>query len=218
MGKHTINTKMEKRGFVKLKNSEEATFWKLSQAFLMDIRTTKGDSIQKTEEDRHALVKWSPALVGRGSGNLPPSEGEPFVCDFYGFFPSVAFAEVQPFKSGCSLESALSLIPSLGGLHVGEALPTVIHVSGPDMRLESFICVCVFPRLLQVGPVISEAQRSSGDRLRLLFLKYREQNHPWEFSAPGHLQFHPGQICSWKIVLSETRWSLRSRSRTYQVV
>lgn len=70
---------MEKRGFVKLKNSEEATFWKLSQAFLMDSRTTKRDSIQKTKEDRHALVKWSPALVGRGSGNLPPSEGEPFV-------------------------------------------------------------------------------------------------------------------------------------------
>ena len=86
-----------------------------------------------------------------------PLRESPLSCDFYGFFASVAFAEVQPFKSGCSLESALSLIPSLGGLHVGEALPTVIHVSGPDMSLESFICVCVFPSLLQVGPVISEA-------------------------------------------------------------
>ena len=57
LGKHTINTKMETHGFVKLKNSEEATFWKLSQAFLMDIRTTKRDSIQKTEEDRHAPLK-----------------------------------------------------------------------------------------------------------------------------------------------------------------
>ena len=57
LGKHTVNTKMETNGFVKLKNSEEATFWKLSQAFLMDIRTTKRDSIQKTAEDRHALLK-----------------------------------------------------------------------------------------------------------------------------------------------------------------
>lgn len=107
----------------------------------------------------------SPAQVGRGSGNLPPKDSDKSTlsCDFYGVFPSVAFAEVQPFKSGCCLESVLSLIPSLGGLHVGEALPTVIHVSDPGMHLESFIRVCVFPSLLQVGPVISEAQRSSGD-------------------------------------------------------
>lgn len=107
----------------------------------------------------------SPAQVGRGSGNLPSKDSDksPLSCDFHGFFPSVAFAEVQPFRSGRCLESVLSLIPSLGGLHVGEALPTVIHVSGPDMRLESFICVCVYPSLLQVEPFISEAQRSSGD-------------------------------------------------------
>ena len=110
------------------------------------------------------------------------------------------------------MESVLSLISRLGGFHIGKDLPAVIQVSGPDMHSESFVCVCVFPNLLQVGPVISEAQIFSGDYLNLLFLL--EQNHLQEFSAPGHLQFHVDQIFSQQVVPSETR----SRPGTFLVV